>query len=71
MQGNDDQIHSGRAGRSSGKHRVRDILVFEDRAGHVNIGRNIMKEDLIRIIDRLGEEDLYLLYVTALEMLRK
>lgn len=30
-----------------------------------------MKEDLIRIIDRLGEEDLYLLYVTALEMLRK
>lgn len=29
-----------------------------------------MKEDLIRIIDRLGEEDLYLLYVTALEMLR-
>ena len=30
-----------------------------------------MKEDLIRIIDRLSEEDLYLLYVTALEMLRK
>lgn len=29
-----------------------------------------MKEDLIRIIDRLGAEDLYLLYVTALEMLR-
>lgn len=30
-----------------------------------------MKEDLIRIIDRLSEEDIYLLYVTALEMLRK
>ena len=29
-----------------------------------------MKEDLIRILDRLSEEDIYLLYVTALEMLR-
>lgn len=29
-----------------------------------------MKEDLKRIIDRLDEEDIYLLYVTALEMLR-
>ena len=29
-----------------------------------------MKEDLKRIIDRLDEEDVYLLYVTALEMLR-
>ena len=30
-----------------------------------------MKDDLKRIIDRLGEEDIYLLYVTALEMLRQ
>ena len=30
-----------------------------------------MKEDLIRILDRLNEEDLYLLYITALEMLRR
>jgi len=29
-----------------------------------------MKEDLKRIIDQLDEEDVYLLYVTALEMLR-
>lgn len=29
-----------------------------------------MKENLIQIIDRLDENDLYLLYVTALEMLR-
>ena len=30
-----------------------------------------MKEDLKRIIDELSEEDIYLLYVTALEMWRK
>lgn len=30
-----------------------------------------MKDDLKRIIDLLGEEDIYLLYVTALEMLRR
>lgn len=30
-----------------------------------------MKDDLKRIIDQLNEEDLYLLYVTALEMLRR
>lgn len=30
-----------------------------------------MKDDLIRIIDRLDDEDIYLLYVTALEMLRR
>jgi hypothetical protein len=30
-----------------------------------------MKEDLKRIIDRLDKEDVYLLYVTALEMLRR
>ena len=30
-----------------------------------------MKEDLKRIIDKLDEEDIYLLYVTALEMLRR
>ena len=30
-----------------------------------------MKEDLKRIIDWLDEEDIYLLYVTALEMLRR
>ena len=29
-----------------------------------------MKEDLKRIIDKLDEEDIYLLYITALEMLR-
>ena len=29
-----------------------------------------MKEELIKIIDQLDEHDLYLLYVTALEMLR-
>ena len=29
-----------------------------------------MKEDLKRIIDKLTAEDLYILYVTALEMLR-
>lgn len=28
-----------------------------------------MREDLKRIIDQLGEEDLYLLYVAALEMI--
>ena len=30
-----------------------------------------MKEDLKRIIDQLNEEDLLLLYVTALELIRK
>ena len=30
-----------------------------------------MKEDLKRILEELTEEDIYLLYVTALEMLRK
>ena len=30
-----------------------------------------MKEELVRILDRLSEEDIYLLYVTALEMLRR
>lgn len=30
-----------------------------------------MKEDLKRIIDELEEEDLYLLYVTALEMRKR
>ena len=29
-----------------------------------------MKEDLKRIVDQLNEKDLYLLYVTALEMIR-
>lgn len=29
-----------------------------------------MRDDLKRMIDRLDEEDVYLLYVTALEMLR-
>lgn len=29
-----------------------------------------MKEDLKRIIDELSDEDIYLLYVTALEMRR-
>ena len=30
-----------------------------------------MKEDLIRIIDLLSEEDIYLLYIAALEMQRR
>lgn len=30
-----------------------------------------MKEDLKRIIDQLSEEDIYLLYITALEMRRR
>ena len=30
-----------------------------------------MKNDLIRMLDRLDEEDIYLLYATALEMLRR
>lgn len=30
-----------------------------------------MKEDLKRMIDELDEEDVYLLYVTALEMRRR
>ena len=30
-----------------------------------------MKEDLVRILDKLSEDDIYLLYVTALEMLRR
>ena len=29
-----------------------------------------MKEDLKRMLDDLNEEDIYLLYITALEMLR-
>lgn len=29
-----------------------------------------MREDLKRIIERLGDDDVYLLYVTALELLR-
>ena len=33
--------------------------------------RGDMKDDLKRIIDRLDDEDIYLLYVTALEMLRR
>ena len=30
-----------------------------------------MKEELVRILDKLSEDDIYLLYVTALEMLRR
>lgn len=30
-----------------------------------------MKEELVRILDKLSEDDVYLLYVTALEMLRR
>lgn len=30
-----------------------------------------MRDDLKRIIDRLDDDDIYLLYVTALEMLRR
>ena len=34
-------------------------------------GGAVMKDDLKRIIDQLSEDDIYLLYVTALEMLRR
>lgn len=30
-----------------------------------------MKEELVRILDKLSEDDVYLLYVAALEMLRR
>ena len=30
-----------------------------------------MKEELVRILDKLSVDDIYLLYVTALEMLRR
>ena len=30
-----------------------------------------MREELVRILDKLSEDDIYLLYVTALEMLRR
>lgn len=30
-----------------------------------------MKNELVRILDKLNEDDVYLLYVTALEMLRR
>ena len=30
-----------------------------------------MKDDLIRMLDELSDEDIYLLYITALEMRRK
>ena len=30
-----------------------------------------MKNELVRILDKLNEDDIYLLYVTALEMLRR
>ena len=30
-----------------------------------------MKSELVRILDKLSEDDIYLLYVTALEMLRR
>lgn len=30
-----------------------------------------MKEDLKRMLDELSEEDIYLLYITALEMRRQ
>lgn len=30
-----------------------------------------MKEELVRMLDKLSEDDIYLLYVTALEMLRR
>ena len=29
-----------------------------------------MKNELVRILDKLSEDDIYLLYATALEMLR-
>ena len=30
-----------------------------------------MKEELVRMLDKLSDDDMYLLYVTALEMLRR
>jgi hypothetical protein len=30
-----------------------------------------MKNELVRILDKLSEDDIYMLYVTALEMLRR
>lgn len=30
-----------------------------------------MKEELVRILNKLSEDDIYLLYVTALEMMRR
>ena len=30
-----------------------------------------MKEELVRMLNKLSEDDIYLLYVTALEMLRR
>lgn len=30
-----------------------------------------MKDDLIRILDELSDDDIYLLYISALEMRRK
>ena len=30
-----------------------------------------MKNELVRILDKLSEDDIYLLYVTAREMLRR
>lgn len=39
--------------------------------GHMLTKEGQMKEDLKRIIDELDDEDIYLLYVTALEMRRK
>ena len=39
--------------------------------GHMLAKEGRMKEDLKRIIDQLDEEDIYLLYITALEMRRR
>ena len=39
--------------------------------GHTLAKEGRMKEDLKRIIDQLDEEDIYLLYITALEMRRR
>jgi hypothetical protein len=35
------------------------------------VRRAVMKEELVRMLDKLSEDDIYLLYVTALEMLRR
>jgi hypothetical protein len=36
-----------------------------------SVRRAVMKNELVRILDKLSEDDIYLLYVTALEMLRR
>ena len=55
----------------SRKARQHDLKMIQGLATRKqNQRRQPVKEDLKRIIDKLTAEDLYILYVTALEMLR-